>query len=305
MSDFKRGEQDEHISCLENTGEIPTDGLEKVKFAIEAAKAVKARCRAERKRRITQIVTASFAFLLVALPNFSAEAAEAMSDIPVIGVFCEAVTFRDYHYSSDRFRADVSVPEIIEDTGDTAVDRRILAENAAEINRKINAVADNLVEEFKQTAENGEDGYANLYVNYEILHTADTYFTLKLITYQGAGSGYEQDYYYTIDISTGKEIELADIFPDGSDYVGPISENIKQQMREASKDEKSGIMYWVDIEKSDPIYEWSFRSIKEDQQFYVNADGNLVIAFDEGEVAPMYMGTQEFVIPQSVTEQIE
>ena len=45
--------------------------------------------------------------------------------------------------------------------------------------------------------------------------------------------------------------------------------------------------------------------MKDDQSFYVNADGELVIAFDEGDVAPMYMGSQEFVIPKSVTDNIK
>lgn len=302
MSDFKNGEPSGHI---ERCCEVPPDGLEKVKYAIETAKRVKARRSAERKKHIMQTVAASFVFLLVAVPNFSAEAAEAMSEIPIISVFCEAVTFRDYHYSSERFQANVSVPKIIESAADDADGRNLSSGDTAEINRRINSITDNLIEEFKQKAESSEDGYANLYVNYEILHTADTYFTLKLITYQGAGSGYEQDYYYTIDINSGKEVKLADIFPQNSDYVTPISENIKEQMRKIMADEESGKMYWLDIEKSDPIYEWSFQSIKEDQQFYVNADGNIVIAFDEGEVAPMYMGTQEFVIPEYVTEQIK
>lgn len=301
MGDFKHEKPAMHTS---DYAEAPPDGLKKVEYAIATAKAVKARHRAVRKKRRIQLVTASLAFLLVAVPNFSAEAAEAMSDIPIIGVFCEAVTFRDYHYSSERFQADVSVPEIIERTDDAIGSKQISAENADRINEKINAVADKLIEEFKQTAENSDEGYANLYVNYEVLHTADEYFTLKLITYQGAGSGYEQDYYYTIDINTGKEIGLADVFPEGSDYVEPISENIKQQMRDAMKNEESGAMYWVDIDEADPIYDWAFRSIKADQQFYVNADGNIVIAFDEGEVAPMYMGTQEFVIPEYVVKRI-
>ena len=75
-------------------------------------------------------------------------------------------------------------------------------------------------------------------------------------------------------------------------------------MREKMRDD-SGTMYWIDIPKDAPVYEWSFKKIKDDQSFYVNADGELVIAFDEGDVAPMYMGSQEFVIPKSVTDNIK
>ena len=268
---------------------------------------MKTRQKRQKRRKFTQIALTSFALLIFAVPNLSAEAADAMSEIPILGQICEAVTFRDYHYSSDRFQADVTVPEIV-DTSETlkstgAADT-VEKSDTARINQKINDIAQKLIDEFKQQVEADEGGYSSLYVNYEILHTTDEYFTLKLITYQGAGSGFEQNYYYTIDIATGKELALADLFPKGTDYVSPISQNIKMQMREKMRGD-SGTMYWVDIPKDAPVYEWSFKKIKDDQSFYVNADGELVIAFDEGDVAPMYMGSQEFVIPKSVTDNIK
>ncbi len=232
----------------------------------------------------------------------SAEAADAMSDIPLIGKICDAVTFRDYHYSSERFQADVIVPGIIDSREDSYGADTLRKQSAENVNRKIDAIANELIEEFKRQAEAGDEGYASLYVNYEILHTTDEYFTLKLITFQGAGSGYEQDYYYTIDMDTGRELKLSDLFEDGSDYITPISENIKEQMREKMADESAGATYWIDIDKSDPVYEWAFEKISPNQQFYVDKDGNIVIAFGEGDVAPMYMGTQEFVIPKYVTD---
>ena len=39
-----------------------------------------------------------------------------------------------------------------------------------------------------------------------------------------------------------------------------------------------------------------FRSIQEDQGFYVNERGNVVVVFLKYEIAPGYMGTQEFEI---------
>ena len=40
-----------------------------------------------------------------------------------------------------------------------------------------------------------------------------------------------------------------------------------------------------------------FKSIAPDQNFYINDENQLVIVFDEYEVAPGSMGTPEFVIP--------
>ena len=55
-------------------------------------------------------------------------------------------------------------------------------------------------------------------------------------------------------------------------------------------------MYWLD----DEIEELNFKAIKEDQSFYLDAEGNVVISFNEGDVAPMYMGVVEFTIPNEV-----
>lgn len=300
MNEFRKNDRNP-------AADVPEEALEKVKYAINTAKTVKTRQKRQKRRKFTQIAVTSFALLIFAVPNLSAEAADAMSEIPILGRICEAVTFRDYHYSSDRFQADVTVPEIV-DKSETlkSADAADMVEKSdtARINQKINDIAQKLIDEFKQQVEADEGGYSSLYVNYEILHTTDEYFTLKLITYQGAGSGFEQNYYYTIDIATGKELALADLFPKGTDYVSPISQNIKMQMREKMRGD-SGTMYWVDIPKDAPVYEWSFKKMKDDQSFYVNADGELVIAFDEGDVAPMYMGSQEFVIPKSVTDNIK
>ena len=57
------------------------------------------------------------------------------------------------------------------------------------------------------------------------------------------------------------------------------------------------IVYWLNDTE---IPDSNFQSIKDDQNFYFNKDGQLVISFDEYEVAPGYMGAVEFTIPDSV-----
>ena len=283
-----------------NYNEIPEEGLEKVKTAIKAAKDVKRANRRAKRKKAANILVCSFAALVIAVPNMSAEAADAMSDIPLIGKICDAVTFRDYHYSSERFQADVTVPGIIDSREDSYGADTLRKQSAENVNRKIDAIANELIEEFKRQAEAGDEGYASLYVNYEILHTTDEYFTLKLITFQGAGSGYEQDYYYTIDMDTGRELKLSDLFEDGSDYITPISENIKEQMQQQMA-EDDGKMYWVDNAE---VPEWNFDKITDETSFYLDSDGHLVICFNEGDVAPMYMGCVQFVIPDEVVADI-
>ena len=232
------------------------------------------------------------AFLI--LPNTSVTIANAMEQIPVIGQLVKVVTFRNYEYETDRNMADVEVPEIVveEPAKDTQV-QETLERSTEEINAEIQKITDEMVEFFESNLED-EEGYQDIMVKSEVLATTQDYFTLKLICYQGAGSGAQWNYYYTIDLNTGERLKLKDIFVEGADYITPISENIKEQMQAQM------VYYWL----NDEIEEWNFKSITEETSFYLNEKDNVVIGFDEGDVAPMYMGCVEFEIPAEVLADI-
>ena len=83
---------------------------------------------------------------------------------------------------------------------------------------------------------------------------------------------------------------LSDFY--GDDYIETISAEVKEQMK-ARMAADENVVYWLDSD----IPEWNFREIAPDQDFYVNADGQVVICFDEYEVAPGYMGCVEFAMP--------
>lgn len=176
------------------------------------------------------VAAAAVIGIFIILPNTSATIAHAMEQIPVIGSLVKVVTFRDYEYESDRNMADIEVPEIKPElaTQDNALQEN-LDRTTAEINAEIQTITDNLIKEFEDNLKS-EGGYQDVVVKSEVLATTPDYFTLKLICYQGAGSGYQWNYFYTIDLKTGERLKLKDIFKEGADYITPISENIKLQM---------------------------------------------------------------------------
>ena len=136
-------------------------------------------------------------------------------------------------------------------------------------------------------------------VESEVISTTEDYFTLKLICYQAAGSGYEENHFYTIDLKTGERVKLKDLFKEGSDYITAISENIKKQMKEQMAADEN-VIYNLDSD----IPEWDFKAITDETSFYLNDKQEIVICFNEGDVAPMYMGCVEFVIPEKVLSDI-
>ena len=65
---------------------------------------------------------------------------------------------------------------------------------------------------------------------------------------------------------------------------------MKEQIAQRSQDPANS--YW---DGSGGIQ--GFTSIRDGQPFYLGVDGNPVVMFEEYEIAPGYMGIQEFEIP--------
>ena len=266
--------------------------------------------------------------LFIVLPNTSAGVAHAMENIPLLGRLVNVVTFRDYQYESDRHNADIEVPELVpiedsnavaqetqeqttEETQEQTVEetqkqttqekdevQQKLEKSAEQINAEIQEISDRFISEFEEGLQY-EEGYQDVMVKSEVMNTTQDYFTLKLICYMGSGSGAEWNYYYTLDLNTGERLQLKDLFQEGADYITPISENIKVQMQQ-QMDADDMIYYWL----HDEIEEWNFKQITDETAFYINENGNIVISFNEGDVAPMYMGVVTFEIPEEVVKDI-
>ena len=272
---------------------VPENVKERMEEAVMRAKESKKRIRKVRMIRMAGSAAAVFAVLLI-LPNPSRTAAAAMQQIPVLGEFFKVVTIREYQVDEDRYQADVKVPEVVPEENKEISDETAqqAKETADAINFDIQQVTDELIEEFKSTMEEFEDGYGDILVDSQVLTDDEKWFSLDLVLYQGAGSGYERHRHYTIDKTTGKKAMLSDFF--GEAYVDTISDEIKKQMRQRMAEDEN-VTYWID---NQDIPEWNFQSIAEDQDFYVNKDGDVVVCFNEYEVAPGYMGCVEFVIGQ-------
>ena len=257
--------------------------------------------RIENKKRMKQYAATAAALIgaFIILPNTSATVAYAMEQMPIIGQLVEVVKFRDYKYESERNSADIEVIEIKpKDEIENIEVKENLERTTAEINAEIQKITEGLVEEFEVHLKD-EIGYQDVVVTSEILLTTQDYFTIKLLCYQGTGSGYQWNYFYTIDLKTGKRMQLKDVFVEGEDYITLISEDIKRQMQEQMSADDM-ICYWL----NDEIEELNFEKIREDTSFYLNEKNNVVINFDEGDVAPMYMGSVEFEISSEVLSNI-
>lgn len=304
---------------------IPEAGRERLQAGIDRARMEKKRAEHARRRSAWTAVAAAVV-VMIALPNTNIQIAHAMENIPLLGGFFRLVTVRQYNYSDENHNAEVELAQINygEDAGEGASVGEVaaapegtaagnvegasdgqeaavanLSEDGVEaVNQDMEATVEELIRQFEDTLS--EEGYHGLHVSQEVVTDNERYYTVKLSVLETEASGYENNQFYTIDKQTGNVVTLEDLFVEGSDYISAISENIKTQMQEQMAADE-GVIYFLD---NDDMPEFNFQGITEQTNFYFNEKDELVIAFDEYEVAPGSMGTPEFVIPQEVTAAI-
>ena len=275
---------------------VPENLREKIEMSVHRAQKEKRR----RRRRLYRTAGSMAAMLAVVLilPNTSREAAAAMQQIPLLGSFFRVVTVREYQVEEDHYIADVEVPEVVPEAreGSSKETAREAQQSADAINFDIQEATDALISQFQAEMEASGEGYHSLDISSTVLTDDDRWFSLELVMFEASGSGYERHRHYTIDKTSGKQPSLEDFY--GEDYVDVISEEVKEQMRSQMEADES-IVYWLD----DPdMADGNFSRIAEDQDFYINGDGHVVICFNEYDVAPGYMGCVEFVLEDTVEQ---
>ena len=302
---------------------IPEAGRERLQAGIDRARMEKKRVEHARRRSAWTAVAAA-AVVMIALPNTNIQIAHAMENIPLLGGFFRLVTVRQYNYSDENHDAEVELAQInygedagegasvgevaatpkgtaagsVEGVGHEAAVPNLSEDGVEAVNQDMEATVEELIRQFEDTLS--EEGYHGLHVSQEVVTDNERYYTVKLSVLETEASGYENNQFYTIDKQTGNVVTLEDLFVEGSDYISAISENIKTQMQEQMAADE-GVIYFLD---NDDMPEFNFQGITEQTNFYFNEKDELVIAFDEYEVAPGSMGAPEFVIPQEVTAAI-
>lgn len=264
---------------------VPMELEARVREAIRQGKRERARAAALRALR-TAMGTAVAALLVIAvLANASPAIADAMERIPVLGAITRVVTFRTYGDERGNVSARVEVPEV---------------EGAGEVNAAIEEYTDAIIARYEaDAARMGDEGHYNLNLDYDVVTDTDALFALRFRQLLVMADGAESVRIYNVDKATGRILSLADLFAPDSDYAAALTQEIQRQMRERMAADESAI-YWLNGE----VEEMNFTALSPDATFYVNADGQLVIVFDEGDVAPMSMGVTEFTIPAEVTDPI-
>ena len=233
--------------------------------------------------------------------NVSPAFAETASELPIIGTLAKVLTIRSYHTDEGDFRIDMEVPAII--SSDTS------AESTEEFTNAVNAEIQHLIDEYTASAKEEFEEYKKAFfatggtesewdnrqmdiiVDYEIKYQKAPILSLELITAKGWVAASEERHYYNLDLDSSMEIKLSDLL--GEDWITLRNKEIDKQISERIASDPGLSFYGYG---DNDLTGEKFSTIDETTDYYINADGNVVIVFPEYSIAPGYMGIQEFVI---------
>ncbi len=241
-------------------------------------------------------IAAAFALALTGvLANGTASTSYAVSHVPVIGNIAKVMTFRSFSDTTNDMSASVDTPVVADENGSTDG-------KAASVNADIQSYADKVIDDYKAlVAETSGQAKDSVEVTSKTLTDNADFLILGLSTTETAADSAESMKTYCIQKSTGDVLSLSDMFAEGTDWDAALTAEVQKQMRERMAADPDNTIYFIDSD----MPEDDFTGLSDDQNFYINSDGDLVLVFDEGAVAPMYMGVQEFVIPAEAIDSIE
>lgn len=236
---------------------------------------------------------AALTMVFTAAVNVSPNLALAMSDVPVLGSVVKVVTLNRYENKIGGSEAEIVTPKI-----EGLRDEELMNK----INEEFGDNANKLIEEFEKEAhmlqaEYGDDAHMGVGSSYAIRTDNDDYYVIDIYFYDIVGSSSATHKFYTVDKHTADIVTLKGLFKENADYIEPISEIVKDEM---TKRNENGGAYWVEKDE----FTEGFKGIEENQSFFINEDGNIVVCFDKYEIAAGSEGCPEFVIENRLIKDI-
>ena len=253
--------------------------------------------RRKRRRQISRSVlplAASILLVFTTALNASPAFAASLQEVPVLGLLAQVLVFDQYQDSNEERILNVTIPQIA-NTGSDDLENRINQEIRQRINQVVEE-AEQRAREYREaylaTGGAEEDAWAmQIQVDYEVKCSTPQYLSFTVWKSESLASVYYEQYFYNIDLETGKELTLRDLL--GPNYVEIVSSQVIAQIEERCA--KGEIFFGYGEDQSTIP---GFQTIDANQKFYLDEDGGIVVVFDKYAIAPGYMGCPEFQITQ-------
>ncbi|MFR7590778.1 MAG: DUF3298 domain-containing protein [Longibaculum sp.] len=210
-------------------------------------------------------------FLICSLLLFSLQNVYATCPVQLI-------VEKDYHLESSGTSTHVTIPKIngVKD---------------AQVTKKVNQMIQETVEHYLQQAKqydhqanHSQDKKWLIDINYQTYDVDCHFISFSINSTQINASSYLQKTFFNIDLKNGQILTVEDFI--GKDYQKIIKDEIQKQVKEDQKNQQ--FIYFDDAIEN--------LKITKQQPFYINKEKQVVVVFNEFEIAPGYMGMPEFII---------
>ena len=235
-------------------------------------------------------IAASFVLMVNCIPSL----AYVASDMPILGDIVRVVTFGRFEVQEDNYEANITTPKI---------EGLLNKDLENKLNKELEDNANTIIAAFESDIKKMSDMYGDknfhlsVTADYEVKTDNEDILAVNFYFTTIEASAVTANRFYNIDKKSGTLITLDSLFKNNADYATPISDYILSEMKKQN-DDGTGF-YFLDGEE-----EQRFTKIRNDQHFYINNAGNIVICFDEYEVAAGAQGCPEFKIPKEIIKDI-
>ena len=229
--------------------------------------------------------------------NLSPAWAANLSQVPLLRGMVHFFTFRESREISESTDIQLRVPAI-RGTGESALDQKInqrIADKIDELKAEATRMAEEYLAAYNATKQPDDPDFWKLHVDidYQIHYTSPETVSFVLNSTIAGASNYTQQYFYNIDLKTGEDLTLEGLL--GPDYIARCNQAVTQGMAARLSSDPDAVYYSREDEDHFDD-EFAFQTIQEDQPFYLNGQGQVVIVFPKYDIAPGFMGIQEFVV---------
>lgn len=184
---------------------------------------------------------------------------------------------KEKHYETEGTIVTVKIPHVVNVKDDKV--KKV-------INKLITQAIDDFTNEFKEFGKEPNTEHKLIAdITFQNYYSDDKIISFSINATQIMADSYLQKKFYTVDLKTGEVYNIEHFL--GSDYQNIVKKSVQQQIAE-NKEKYPNLMYFDEAVNN--------LKITNEQPFYINKDNQVVVVFNQFEIAPGYMSLPEFII---------
>ncbi|MBU3804331.1 MAG: DUF3298 and DUF4163 domain-containing protein [Candidatus Cellulosilyticum pullistercoris] len=232
--------------------------------------------------------------ILLVCPSLMAAKVKSPRPTPGAAIFVMShmnpisIESKQFDYSNDGLKLNMKIPQL-HGLKDSKFEKDLNNKLIEDAKKRKNKMIKEAMLYNQDIIKDGLSPIAFEYIeSYAIIPSLNPYYAIEMFKYQysGGAHGISNVDYLVLNTETSKIIGLKDLFKETVDYKSILNDQIRKQIDLRTK---AGEYFFTGSD--------GFQGIKENQPFFINEKGDLIIVFNVYEIAPYAAGTIFFTLP--------